>query len=73
MDGFERILSSGSHGRNEAAITKVFIGRSSASVETGWTGTSHETETTRKLDNGATKAGGIVVRKVIEQDVEQRV
>ena len=72
--GFERILESVPQGRDEAVIMNAIVGHSSASLETGGIGTSHGIETLRKDDeNAATRAGGIVVRKDIEQDVRQRV
>lgn len=74
MDGFERILESGPQGRDEAVIMNAIVGRSSASSETGGIGTSHGIETLKKDDeHEAKRAGGIVVRKDIEQDVRQRV
>ena len=74
MDGFKRILESGPQGRDEAVIMNAIIGGSSASSETGGVGTSHGIEMVRKKnDTGATSAGGIVVRKDIDQNVRQRV
>ena len=74
MEGFERILESGPQGRDEAVIMNAIVGRSSASSETGGMGASHGIETLRKIDdNEATRTGGIVVRKDIDQDVRQMV
>ena len=74
MDGFERILESGPQGRDEAVIMNAIVGRSAASSETRDIGTSGVIETLRRDDeNEATRAGGIVVRRDLEQDVRQRV
>ncbi|CAD6592983.1 MAG: hypothetical protein ASARMPREDX12_006635 [Alectoria sarmentosa] len=74
LDGFERILESGPQGRDAAVIMNTIVRRSSASSEKGAIGTSHGTETLRKDDGNAnTRAGVIVVRNDIEQDVRQRV
>ncbi|KAL9074882.1 MAG: hypothetical protein Q9161_002021 [Pseudevernia consocians] len=69
-EDLEHILETGPQRRDDAAIMNAFVGRSSTSFETRWTWTSHEMKTLGKDDDEATEAGGIAVRKDVEQRVE---
>ncbi|CAF9942279.1 hypothetical protein IMSHALPRED_003450 [Imshaugia aleurites] len=72
MTGFERILESGLQGRAEAVIMNDIIGRSATSFEAWGIGARYEMETLREDASKAEKQGRIVVRKDMEQNVEQR-
>lgn len=73
MGDLERILDSGPQGRDEAVILNAIVGRSSADFVMQGAGTSHEMEALREDGSTARKEDAIVVRKDIEQDVEQRI